>query len=568
MIVANRPAEPAPLPPEKAGPAVSRIRPAVALLVGLTLLLAFLAASFAAKNSEVWQRLALGRLIATGGSSFGTDPLCYSTEGRTWVNSSWLADWAAYQLYTRSGGAALVFVKALLVALGFGMILVTGLRRNMPAVFAGCAALGVLACAPRLLLSPAIMALPLTGVLVWLVGRVGKLDVKAAIPFLILGCLWANLDAHLLIAAAFLALYAIGAVIDGAFGRAESADRAKLLGLALLAFMAGSVLNPHHVGVWRLPAELVSGDVRAVIGGDEELAPTLRSGFDAKSPEFGGGEGNPLNGVALSLLAVLAVGGVVANARAQRSGDVLALSLGIALTGYHGRSITVAILPIVACTATSWGEALRRWTAEKPWNRRAGTFAALGLALAAGLACLAAVPGWIQPYSHLPNSARRVGWSVDPEPSLEAAATAVPRIRAAANLPDEARLLVLQPELAHYIAWFSYDPEAKTFEKTAFDIRYDLHAPYMAEAFALRQRLAPPFGARGRSLLTPEEAESLKRWGVAWVGQASTNGFKNLQALGRMWDESDAAGRPTWPLWRIAGRAALHGLGRSNGRPG
>ena len=80
------------------------------------LALAFLTASFVARNSDAWFHLATGRLLAQGQYRFGADPFAYTTEGTYWANHSWLFDLALYGGYNLVGGTGLVILKALLVA--------------------------------------------------------------------------------------------------------------------------------------------------------------------------------------------------------------------------------------------------------------------------------------------------------------------------------------------------------------------------------------------------------------------------------------------------------------------
>src|SRR6516225_6684175 len=53
-------------------------------IVALTLVLAFLLASFAVRNADFWLHLATGRLIAQGQYEFGRDPFSYMTTSSTY----------------------------------------------------------------------------------------------------------------------------------------------------------------------------------------------------------------------------------------------------------------------------------------------------------------------------------------------------------------------------------------------------------------------------------------------------------------------------------------------------
>src|ERR1700687_781175 len=73
------------------------------VLCGLVLVLAFLLASFAARNSDFLNRLAQGRLYAHGRFDFGTDQFTY-TKTNYWTNSSWLYDLGLYCVAAVAGG--------------------------------------------------------------------------------------------------------------------------------------------------------------------------------------------------------------------------------------------------------------------------------------------------------------------------------------------------------------------------------------------------------------------------------------------------------------------------------
>src|SRR5271154_3870834 len=73
-------------PADEAGRLTAAIRNCDRGLVAIVMLLAFLLASFVARNSDFWLHLASGRLIVEGQASFGVDPFAYTTAGTYWVN--------------------------------------------------------------------------------------------------------------------------------------------------------------------------------------------------------------------------------------------------------------------------------------------------------------------------------------------------------------------------------------------------------------------------------------------------------------------------------------------------
>src|SRR5262249_20940587 len=121
---ANAPVESSsiPLPPQpKRAPVTLEqlnawIRQLDAFLGSAVFILAFLLASFAARNNDLLLHLASGRALLEGTYKFGEDPFSFTTQGVRWVNHSWLYDVALYLLFKAAGGAGLVIVKALLLA--------------------------------------------------------------------------------------------------------------------------------------------------------------------------------------------------------------------------------------------------------------------------------------------------------------------------------------------------------------------------------------------------------------------------------------------------------------------
>src|SRR5947209_8675331 len=130
-----------------------------AVLAMLVMAFAFLAASFVARNSDLWLHLAAGRLLAHGDYRFGSDPFAYTSRGAYWANHAWLSDLALYAGQQTLGGAGLVALKAAAVAALAGLMLRLA-RDGGPAWVGGaCVLLAVLAMSPRLLLQPACLSL-------------------------------------------------------------------------------------------------------------------------------------------------------------------------------------------------------------------------------------------------------------------------------------------------------------------------------------------------------------------------------------------------------------------------
>ena len=78
------------------------------VLISVVLVFAFLASSFAVRNSDFWLHRASGRLLAEGRYQFGVDPFAFTTENQYWANHAWLFDLLLFLLGEHFGGGVLV----------------------------------------------------------------------------------------------------------------------------------------------------------------------------------------------------------------------------------------------------------------------------------------------------------------------------------------------------------------------------------------------------------------------------------------------------------------------------
>src|SRR5262245_47335977 len=175
-----------------------------ALLVALVVVLGFVLASFAARNSDLLLHLATGRALVQGDYQpwSGTDPFAFTTQGVYWVNHSWLLDVLAYGLFSLTGGVGLVVVKALLVA-AVAVILIrlswTGMSVWLPVV---CTALALLAASAQLELRPEIVSCLFLALTLWFVQHPTcqpdesslLRPLRAYWPLLVLQVAWVNMD--------------------------------------------------------------------------------------------------------------------------------------------------------------------------------------------------------------------------------------------------------------------------------------------------------------------------------------------------------------------------------------
>jgi hypothetical protein len=527
--VTSAPPAPAPAPapaetPAPPKPAKARMSPEDhakivdrldTVLVALVLLFAFLAASFPVRNSDFWQHLATGRLIARGEYEVGRDPFTFTAEGVRWVNHSWLYDLVLYLIHGvgERGGAALIVLKGLAVAALAGVLLVLSRNPGQRWLIAGaCTAVAMLAMGPRLLFQPVVLSYLFLG-LTLLVVRWPHLRPPPENPkaprsygafWLLPGlfALWVNCDQWFFLGPVAAGLYWLGEYLQDALSteRRRPRDPAELrtLGYAVLAGVAACLLNPHHVFAFTLPAQLGVGDAAAAVKNDPQLKLLFVSPLD-------GAWWTPTQGLSAPGIAyvVLLAAGVVSFTLAYNTlrwhRVLLFVAFGL-LSIYHARAIpffAVVAGPITALnfldylSATFGGEVepdrLReRWTL--------GRAAALAAALAL---VVCTVPGWTQAR---PYETRHVGWQLAPDASLERTCKQIARWRADGFLAKDARWFNVSPEVVNYMAW--YCPGERGF----FDLRLAL---FDGSAQDYEDARADLLGKKAQSQAQPDQPQVL-----------------------------------------------------------
>jgi hypothetical protein len=440
-------------PPPSPPPAVATAEAVDGVLLLLVAALAFLLASFPARNSNVWRHLAAGRQLARGEFSFG------AVAGALPVlrgNPTWLYDLLCYGVYSAAGGAGLVLFKALLVVALAGVLL--RLCRTgpgwLPAV--ACTALALLAMSTRLGLQPLIVSyLFLALALLFEQRRGGAADrglppLLPPWPLAVLFVFWANLDGWFVLGLAAVGLVWLGRSLDEA-APADGPRRNPLPALlrraaALAVLAAACLLNPSFVEAFRLPRELASvldpASAAAAAGPEQVTSPFQEAYFKTLGRTPTGLAYFPLLG--LSLLSF-----VLNYARLYWQRFLPWAGLALLSAAQAG---AVPFFAVVAAPVLAWN--LHSWAAGRA-ARGAGaaglTPAGLrGLAVAVGLVlAVGAWPGWLQVP---PFEPRR--WSVEPPRSLELAAAAVRRWHEDGKLTADSRGLHMAADTLSAFAWY------------------------------------------------------------------------------------------------------------------
>lgn len=541
-----------------------------ALLAALAVLLAFLVASFAARNSDLWLHLGAGRMLTTGEYKLGSDPFSYSAADRPWVNHSWLWDLGAYLLYTGSG-TLLVALKAIVVAAAFALLI--AIRRPNQSLWpwAAVAAVAALAAAPRMTLHPFVGSVLLLAVTLFLLFRVPHKPGSWRFPIAIgvVFWFWANLDTWFILGPFTLALLLVGELIqknvlkrtdepspDDTLGAIPDIPTlAKALGIGVLACM----LNPNHIRVWELPFELVGS---AAAKADPQLARGLLLAPIDRIYSDRADMGYNLNGLAYWVLLIgggVAIGFGFGRLRIAH----LALWIGFALLSLSSvfaiPFFAVVAVPLVASQLNTVSAGIRLDAKATRRTRLLLAGSALGrvvCVIGAAALCVAAWPGWLHPAVNNPADVRRVVWEVDPDAGLVQAAGQFEKWRAAGTLPPASKGILAAIELANYCAW--YAPSEKVF----IDGRYNHHRPELEDFVAFRAALGV--------IQKPEETPSpraagdiLKRHGASYT--ALYDRFRQragLEAINRLWHSWE-----TWTTWYLDGRATVFGWRESPAAP-
>jgi tetratricopeptide (TPR) repeat protein len=471
----------------------------------LLAVLAFLLASFPARNGDVWAHLAAGRRVLDGAMAAGPR-----------LGPTWLADLPAYLVYAGLGGTGLVLVKALLVA-GLALVLLR-LSRDGPGwvVPAACTALALLALSTRLLLQPAILSCLFLGLTLWFLRKEeeaaapgGPRRAPALLPpwqLALLFLVWGNVDAWWVLGPAVVGLVWLGRALDESWAAERPAAGPLLrraVPLALLA--AAGLLNPAHPGALVLPPEL--NPPLSPFGADFLAA-------HGRSPAFLAYY--PLLGLGLLALAVLP--------RDRRPWALPWLGLAV-LSVLQAR--TIPFFAVVAGPVLAWGlqAALARRFPALTREGEGGADLGYRLAVVLGVALLvAAWPGWLQAP---PFEPRR--WAVETSPSLQRAAEQARRWHEEGRLAADDRGLHLAPETAAAFAWFCPEEGVSRDAGLAAAVRGD---PAVPSGWAEQMRAA--------------------RINHVVVYDADRNQW--LATLGRLLADPDQ-----WPLLYLEGDLAVFG---------
>ena len=175
-------------------------------------------------DGDIWWHLAAGRQMVRTHSLLWTDPFSSGAAGRPWIDVHWLFQVLAYALFSAGGLAALVLVKAALVAAGAwvlrGAVVDSPASRRAEPLLAVTLIGGLFLTRQLLLVRPVIPTLLLVAVFFRRLEsfrRDGRAGALLWLP--LLQVLWSNLQGLFALGPALVAAYAAGAAVAVAAGR-------------------------------------------------------------------------------------------------------------------------------------------------------------------------------------------------------------------------------------------------------------------------------------------------------------------------------------------------------------
>ena len=223
------------------------------LLMSLLFVAIFSLAAVPPLDPDLWWHLANGRLMLATHGWPHADVFSFSAAGHPWIVHEWLADLGMFLAYRAGGLPLLVAIFALVVVAGaiclHALFRGSGLHPTAAVVLTFVGALaGSTAWGAR----PQLLNLLFTGLLVCYLQRYreGRLSAWYLPPFL---WLWANLHSGFLVGLIISVLFLAGEAFDS-LRRAKAVDRRhKRLGVAILAGLALSFVNPYGIDTVLFP---------------------------------------------------------------------------------------------------------------------------------------------------------------------------------------------------------------------------------------------------------------------------------------------------------------------------
>jgi len=242
---------------------------------------------FDVESVDFGWHLETGQLIGRTGQIPTHDPYSYIAEGSRWIDSHWLFQLVVYRVYEASGIAGVVWLRALVVAATFGVLLFAGRRRAPLPVIVAVGTLALFASYGRFVVRPELFSILFLAVFLRLSEELPARPRLALVAVPLCQAVWANMHGLYVLGILLLALFLMGDALQWFAARrmprffSGCADGPRIRRRALLVLLAGlaSLLNANGLDGILYPLTLF-GELRGAadhldLGGLGELRSPL-----------------------------------------------------------------------------------------------------------------------------------------------------------------------------------------------------------------------------------------------------------------------------------------------------
>jgi hypothetical protein len=513
-----------------------RVRILDAILGGLVLILAFLLASFAVRNSDFFLHLANGRALADGSYRLDKDDPAKTAGPISWANRTWLFDWLVYHLYESLGGAGLVLCKAGLVVVLAAVLMrirLPGKPGWLPAIVT---ALSLLTMSPRLLMQPAVVSMLFLALALWLLCRpawavqLRGRQFDQRLLLLPLFALWVNLDSWFLLGPLLVGLFWLG-------------DRQRTPAWLLPACVLACLCGPQHIFTYSVLQDLDPFLTGRGLVHDLRFQRMYASPWNLRT-YLQPGMGLNVAGLSYFVLVALSLLSFTVNRAGVRDWRLF-VWLGFGLLGaWQVRSMPFFAVMAGPITVLNLQAApLRARTAQRDF-RILGRCALIGSTL---VLLVLAWPGFLHGQQ---QRRRHVAWEVLPDPSLVRVATTLGAWQREGRIGEDERVFAFHPDVSCYCAWLC--PEVKTFVNQRLGPVAEEVKDYLTVCHEFQPGLVPLDSRSQPGTATWQQV--LQERHIALLVLYDPELSRQLPAFDRMARSSEQ-----WALLRVDGQAVIFG---------
>ena len=247
----------APAKPRTRGSVIGSARQ---LLVFVSFILIFMAASRTISDPDFWWHLKTGQYIAETRSIPHTDLFSSFHLGKEWVAHEWLSEMFIYLVYNALGLGGLIVIFSLIITGAF-VVVFRRYKQEVGHPYVACTALllGAFATMPTWGVRPQMFSLLLASIYLAILDDFSRDGSKRTIYWLIpLMVLWANLHAGFAMGLALILLTILGLTLERWLSPGESSTgfrQVRTLFLVWLLCVGAVIVNPNGARLYSYPFE-------------------------------------------------------------------------------------------------------------------------------------------------------------------------------------------------------------------------------------------------------------------------------------------------------------------------